>query len=145
LDNPRLNLKIWPFSGSLTQCCQQDNIVDVETYRAEFYSHPGLSFSFITSRSKRRRTNQQNFSPHLLALAAKHNLELDDTLVAEIHDGFGDQSNGEDRFDAVVGLYGMIDTVIGNHPASEPAFPALCNIEGWIFGQTLSVGDTSYE
>ncbi|OGO13459.1 MAG: hypothetical protein A2029_00915 [Chloroflexi bacterium RBG_19FT_COMBO_47_9] len=49
--------------------------------------------------------------------------------------GFGDFPDGEDRFDALVGLYGMINVVLGNHPSGEPVPPHIYKIEGWIFGQ----------
>lgn len=54
LDNPELNLKLSPFTCSLSDICKPGNIVFVEIYPAEFYGHLGLSFSSPVRRSKRR-------------------------------------------------------------------------------------------
>ncbi|MGZ4329138.1 MAG: hypothetical protein ACXVHB_30175 [Solirubrobacteraceae bacterium] len=53
----------------------------------------------------------------------------------EVLDGFGSTAAGEDLFDAVVGLIGMIQTL---HRAPEPDLPnapEVRQLEGWMFGQ----------
>ena len=47
---------------------------------------------------------------------------------------FGARNDGEDRFDAVVGLLGMLDVVLGNLPSGEPEDDTT-RVEGWILGQ----------
>jgi hypothetical protein len=49
--------------------------------------------------------------------------------------GSGNRPDGEDRSDAFIGLYGMINVILGNHPAGEPFLPHISKVEGWIFGQ----------
>jgi hypothetical protein len=59
----------------------------------------------------------------------------DEPLTEHILDGFGPSASGEDPFDAVVGLFGMIDTL---HRAAEPKLPddpVIRSVEGWMFGQ----------
>jgi hypothetical protein len=68
-------------------------------------------------------------------MVRRHAAVPDEQLTAQILDGFGPSPAGEDPFDAVVGLFGMIDTL---HRAVEPELPddpAIRSVEGWIFGQ----------
>ena len=92
----------------------------VETYPAEFYRHLGLSFSVPNRRSKRRQLDRIAFTGQLISWAETHDLNLDDSIVASIQNGFGDDFNGEDQFDALVGLYGMMNVILGQHTAWEP-------------------------
>jgi hypothetical protein len=135
LDNPELNLKLWLFSGSLTDLCISGNIVVVETYPAEFYGHLVLSFSSPVCKSKRRYDDRKAFAPQLISWAGKHNLDLDESIRHVVEDGFSNLLDGEDRFDAFIGLYGMINVILGNRPAVEPLPYQISKIEGWMFGQ----------
>ena len=135
LSDPAIHLKIWPFSGSLSSLCLPGNAVVVETYPAEFYTHLGLSFSSSRHTSKRRRSDRLFYAHYLLDWSERHTLDLDPSIVEDLRDGFGNGVDGEDRFDAIVGLYGMINVVQGFHPSGEPLLPHISNIEGWIFGQ----------
>jgi hypothetical protein len=135
LSDPSLNQKIWPFSGSLDELCQPGASVIVETYPAEFYTHLGLSFSSSSRRSKRRRSDRLIYLDHLLSWASALQIDLSSSITHMLQDGFGDDPAGEDRFDAFVGLYGMINVILGNHPAGEPLPPHISRVEGWIFGQ----------
>jgi hypothetical protein len=134
LVDPELNLKIWPFSGSFPDLCQPGNIIVVETYPAEFYNHLGLFNSSIRM-SKRRDNDRKFYADKLIHWSDKLNLKLDRSLQAMIANGFGDRPEGEDQFDALVGLYGMINVVQENHPIGDPVPPHISKIEGWIFGQ----------
>jgi hypothetical protein len=49
-------------------------------------------------------------------------------------DGFGPRKDGEDVFDAAVGLLGMIEVVEGRRLAS-PIERSAQDWEGWILGQ----------
>jgi hypothetical protein len=142
LDDPELNLKIWPFSGSLADICKIGNIVVLETYPAEFYGHLGISFSFPARRSKRNQIDRKALAHQLISWAADHNVELDGKIIGLVMDGFGNDLNGEDRFDAFVGLYGMINVILGNHLTGEPTPPLITKIEGWIFGQEQPLKET---
>ena len=135
LSDPAINLKIWPFSGGLSELCQPGAAVVVETYPAEFYSHIGLSFSSPVRKSKRRRLDRISFAHQLIDWSDNHGIDLDSSIQECLWDGFGDAPDGEDKFDAFIGLYGMINIVQGYHPTGEPLLPHISNIEGWIFGQ----------
>jgi hypothetical protein len=53
-------------------------------------------------------------------------------LRKEIHDGF---SQGDDAFDAVVGLFGMLQVCNGQRAPGEPDEVVIREIEGWILGR----------
>jgi hypothetical protein len=135
LDNPELNLKLWLFSGSLADICNPGNIVVVETYPAENYGHLGLSYSSPVRRSKRRYDDRKAFAPQLISWVEKHYLVLDESIRHVVEDGFSNLLDGENRFDAFIGLYGMINVILGNRPAVEPLPYQISKIEGWMFGQ----------
>ncbi len=138
LSDPTINLKLWPFSGALFELCQPDAAVTVKTYPAEFYSHLGISFSSPNRKSKRRRSDRISYAHHLVDLSDKFGIDMDSPIQELLWDGFGDAPDGEDKFDALIGLYGMINIVLGLHPTGEPLLPHISNIEGWIFGQEES-------
>ncbi len=119
----------------MPELCQAGNLVVVETYPAEFYGHLGLSFSTPRRRSKRSQVDRASFGNQLTVWAEGHRLELAGPLLDSLRDGFGDRPNGEDQFDALAGLYGMINVVQGDHVFWELLSPVISRIEGWIFGQ----------
>lgn len=131
-----LDLVIWPFSGTLKELCRPGRIVVAETYPAEFYVSLNLSFG---KTSKRDQNVRQAKAPLLFDWAARQSVELQPTLQAEIATGFGEQTNGEDRFDAVVGLFGMLDSVQNEQAKIEPKDAIIFRIEGWILGQPWPV------
>jgi hypothetical protein len=51
-----------------------------------------------------------------------------------IQAGFGSGTTGEDQFDALAGLLGMLDVLLSEGNALEPSEYSLRHIEGWIFG-----------
>jgi hypothetical protein len=130
-----MNLRIWPFSGPIDTLCLPNNIVVVETYPAEYYYHLGLSFIDPVRRSKRRQSDRVSFAKQLIQWAKDHDLDIARSLKNKIKLGFGKSLDGEDQFDALVGLFGMINIVMGNRPIWEPTSPVIAKIEGWIFGQ----------
>jgi hypothetical protein len=130
-----LQIKIWPFAGRLDECCRNADIVVVETYPAEYYTHLGLSSSSSPRWSKRRQSDRSFFAGRLISLAQNLRLSLTSEVREKILDGFGSSADGEDQFDALIGLYGMINVIQGNRPFNEPRSMVISRIEGWIFGQ----------
>jgi hypothetical protein len=57
-----------------------------------------------------------------------------------ILDGFGPSPEGEDPFDATVGLMGMLKAILADKTAMEPDDRVIRKIEGWIFGQEWAAG-----
>jgi hypothetical protein len=130
-----LNLKIWSFSGSLAHLCRSENIIVVETYPAEFYNHLSLSLLSPTEKASADVWIACFFAVQLIIWAETYNLDLDDSIKNSVMDGFGDMPDGEDRLDAFIGLYGMINVVLGYHNFWEPNIHYISKIEGLIFGQ----------
>ena len=91
-------------------------------------------------RSKGRRGDRLREAPLLLGAAGALAVDLADSLRATIGDGFGDDRTGDDRFDAAVGLFGLINVLRGRRPPGDPRDPVLGTVEGWILGQAASHG-----
>ena len=133
-----LDVAVWPFSGSLFKLFRPGRIVIAETYPAEFYTHLGVRFSASRrgeKSGKRAQPDRAGNAPVLLAWARTAHVRLAPALRAELQDGFGPSADGEDRFDATVGLLGMLNVVLGHRPPGDPDDEAVHRIEGWILGQ----------
>jgi hypothetical protein len=131
-------LAIWPFSGRLHELLRPGAIAIVETYPAEFYRRAGVRF--IPPRQgkrsgKRVQVERAAAASGLLAFAKQNDAALTAELVEALYDGFGPASDGEDRFDAAVGLLGMIAVLRHPNQWDPPEDEVIHRIEGWIFGQ----------
>jgi len=133
-----LDVAVWPFSGSLFKLFRPGRMVIAETYPAEFYTHLGVRFSANRrgeKSGKRVQPDRAANAPVLLAWARTAHVRLAPALQAELQDGFGTSADGEDRFDATVGLLGMLNVVLKRRPPGEPDNEVVHRIEGWILGQ----------
>jgi hypothetical protein len=129
---------VWPFSGSLFKLFRPGCVVIAETYPAEFYTHLGVRFSASRrgeKSGKRVQRDRAANAPMLLAWARTAHARLASALRAELQDGFGTSADGEDRFDATIGLLGMLNVVLKRRPSGEPDDEVARRIEGWILGQ----------
>jgi len=127
---------IWPFAGPLYELFQPGRVVVAETYPAEFYTHLGVTFHRAGRKSgKRVQRDRAANAPTLLAWAKGASVRLADALRTEIQDGFGSSGGGEDHFDAVVGLWGMLNVVLQRRSPGDPDDDRTRKIEGWILGQ----------
>jgi hypothetical protein len=136
--HPSNAISYWPFDGSLDDLIGSRHTVVAETYPAEFYGHLGLPRVI----GKRRQANRGALAPRLCAVCDGLGIRLTSELLAQIHDGFGATSQGEDAFDAFVGLVGMINVISGGRASGEPTDdPPVTMVEGWILGQHV-VGST---
>lgn len=135
-----LALAIWPFAGYLDEILKPGSLVVVETYPAEFYHHLGVVWPRGAAGQKSGKGSQTaraaNASP-LLQWAAASRVNLDPGLEDAILDGFGSLSSGEDQFDATIGLFGILNVVLGRRAVDEPGNEEIRKIEGWIFGQSV--------
>jgi len=142
--------KIWPFSGPLTDLLAGDDTVLAETYPAEFYVHLGLDLrqpgpakgqsgrsSKQQKTGKRSQASRRANAAQLLGWAERQSVAVDSDTKEKIEDGFGSHASGEDPFDALVGLFGMLNIVLGGRPAGEPPASKLTPVEGWILGQLM--------
>jgi hypothetical protein len=133
------NLALWPFSGTLFDLVKPGRLIVAETYPAEYYEH--LRIAFQPSQrgqkyGKRVQTCRADNQQTILNWAAKVGVDFAPKLQVEIVDGFSAAANGEDRFDAAVGLFGMLNVLLGHRRLDEPTEPAICRVEGWILGQS---------
>ena len=126
------SVAVWPFDGELHELLLSGSVTVVETYPAEFYRHLGLKLG-----SKRNRGDRRANASLLLKWADKLQTEPTSEMSAVIRDGFGSSPDGEDPFDAAVGLFGMLNVVLGHRPSGEPSEAIIRRVEGWMLGQLL--------
>jgi hypothetical protein len=127
------NLALWPFDGRLSDLCRMKKTVIAETYPAEAYGHLGIARNPVWS--KRTQAGRRSVASSLTCWAGDRPYELAPSLVNAIADGFGGSGVGEDQFDAVLGLFAMIDVVEGYRVEGNPQHPGVLRWEGWILGQ----------
>lgn len=130
-------LGLWPFHGSLDSLLNEGHCIVVETYPAEACIHlgftpPGKGWS------KRKQSDRQRKGPLLLTWTSRRGMALSKSLKAAVLDGFGSSEGGEDPFDSVLGLMSMLEVLLGHRPDGAPTTQAVREVEGWIFGQTIS-------
>jgi len=138
--------RIWPFDGSLSSLLSETGVTIIaETYPAEFYTHLNIGLyskqspGEVTnqpSSGKRDQRSRKNISPILLKWSRETDVRLTSQLNDEIIHGFSPSTKGEDPFDAVIGLFGMLNILLGHHPPGDPMSEEQKRIEGWILGQT---------
>jgi len=120
---------LWPFDGPLGSLLKPGHTVIVETYPAEYY---GWFFQKRLPIRKTRMDARQQVAPALLNWAGSANVMLAPDLQRAIQGGF---PQGDDAFDAVVGLFGMMEVLMHRRSPREPAGDTVRQVEGWIFGQ----------
>jgi hypothetical protein len=126
-------IAIWPFDGRLPDLLDgSDRIVVAETYPREFYRRIDAP---KTGWSKRRQSDRLALLPGILAWANMLGVAWEPAILHRVRAGFSAGANGEDEFDAVIGLLGMIAVVTGTIPTGEPADPSVTMVEGWILGR----------
>ncbi len=130
-------VSIWPFSGPLFELFRPTSVVIAETYPAECYTHLGITFPKSRAgrkSGKRVQGDRQAGGAILLQWAAEAHLVLEPSLRTIIQNGFGSSAGGEDPFDAVVGLFGMLNVVLNRRRPGTPDNTVIRKIEGWILG-----------
>lgn len=129
---PRLGvIGLWPFDGRLADLVESKPIVIAETYPGDVYGRLGIKRG---GWSKGRQSDRQRIGQDIQPwLAARQDIDAF-ALADRFGDGFGPDKAGEDRFDAVVGLLGMLDVVTGRRHEGAPMDEAIRLWEGWIVG-----------
>jgi hypothetical protein len=121
-------VKLWPFDGVLRDLLRPGNLVIAETYPAE-------SCRWLIGKplkGKGKLEVRKSASTDLFRWAQKRGVRLHPDLKQVIEHGFPE---GDDAFDAVIGLFGMLEVVLGHRATGEPRVRAVNDIEGWILGQ----------
>ncbi|UPG71919.1 hypothetical protein MVG78_15450 [Roseomonas gilardii subsp. gilardii] len=124
--------RLWPFEGGLHALLAPGRAVLAEVYPAECLRHLGLRLSG----SKRSRAVRLQALPGLRQAMARLGITPDAALEAALAEGFGADAAGEDRFDSLLGLLGLIGVLDGHRPDFVPDDPWLRRWEGWVLGQT---------
>jgi hypothetical protein len=124
---------LWPFDGSLAELLEHRTVILAETYPADACTQIGVMFQ--RGMSKRRRQDRRAFAGDLFRWALDRRVALDPRLALMIQDGFGDEPEGEDKFDSLVGLLGMLDVAMERRSEGTPHLSAVKRWEGWIMGQ----------
>ena len=128
---------IWPFSGELAPLLATPNTILCETYPAEYYAGLGITLKG----SKRSPSVRRLHALPILSSANTLGLNIGNKIRKYIESGFGDGSEGEDVFDALVGLLGMLQVLRGDRSFETPGDPNIRRIEGWILGQKPPIVD----
>ena len=124
--------KLWPFAGTLHELLRPGQLSIAEVYPAEALRHLGLKLAG----SKRAEAPRRALAPALRDAMAALNVTPDSALAEIIQVGFGSDAAGEDRFDSLIGLLGLIGVIDGRRPDFIPADPMIRAWEGWVLGQT---------
>ncbi len=139
-----VDIALWPFDGSLfpllagsvgsAASAASTGFVVAEVYPREFYRFIGAP---PTARwSKRRRDDRLICVPRLLGWAESLGVGWAADVRARVTAGFCDGPAGEDEFDCVAGVLGIIGVVTGAIPVGLPADdPAVVTTEGWMLGR----------
>jgi hypothetical protein len=132
-------LAVWPFSGDLLSLFAANRIIVAETYPAEFYHHLNLNLSLGKTpdgkSGKRVQSSRRANAEQLLNWAEEAQVAVAPQLRNVVQSGFGPRPEGEDAFDAVVGLFGMLNILLGRRPSGDLPPGDVLRIEGWILGQ----------
>ena len=122
--------RLWPFDGPLASL--DSNILTLaETYPAEAYHQIGLRRP-VGKRSQQGRT----VACHgMLEWASRHRVSFAAEIKQSMLNGFGAGGEGEDPFDALAGLCGMIEVVDGRRAEAPDPTTRIRRGEGWILGQ----------
>ncbi len=138
-----LPIRLWPFEGSLDALLAPGVMVVAETYPGEVYHHLDVRFDRVRTAGRYGKRQQADRAANAAAFetwASAAGVRFTDALRAEIEDGFGGSADGEDRFDALVGVCGMVNICLGRRSSGEPADDPGLVVEGWIFGQAATSG-----
>ncbi|WP_299258722.1 hypothetical protein [uncultured Kushneria sp.] len=121
---------LWPFDGELTTLAQTRHCIVCETWPTLAARRVGAELS--ARQSKRRQTDRLDACQRLLN--SQLPIEWQTQAKASLLSGFGERADGEDAFDAMLGLLMMVAVVEGQLPVSSSLSSVARRIEGWILG-----------
>ncbi len=126
------HIKLWPFNGTLDKLLQPGTTVVTETYPTQY--HQSIFGSQIAGKGSIEL--RRGLASRFCRWAQDSSVTLTPGLKRVIESGF--PKGKDDAFDAVIGLFGMIEAIQTWSSRHEPADPAIRNIEGWILGQSFA-------
>ena len=125
-------IALWPFDGPLDELFAPGTIVVAETYPTELYAHLGISFN---RGGKQQQAARAENGAELLAWSRWRGLELEPRLEKGLREGF----RSDDAFDAVVGVFGMLNVVMKYRLPGDLDDERVRRVEGWMLGQAADV------
>jgi hypothetical protein len=126
-------LALWPFDGPLEELIRDRSIVICETYPANAYTRLGLPRSG-RGWSKRKGMDRRGFARQIQDWARRQRIALRTAIAHGIREGFGDRADGEDAFDATIGLLGMIELIQSGREVRPKLSRRILDVEGWMLG-----------
>jgi hypothetical protein len=126
-------IALWPFDGALHDLLEGVRTIVAETYPGDTYHRLGIGRRPVWS--KRSQAGRASVAPPLLDWLAQRGHAQAPGLADAIRDGFGTHASGEDQFDALIGLCGMLDVVEGHRAEGPPLDAQVGRWEGWVLGQ----------
>ena len=127
---------LWPFDGAFDDLLARDRTVVVETYPGDVYPYVGAELPKTSGgRGKRSQSSRAASASGILEWSRTASIGISPALGLELRDGVGARGDGEDRFDAVVGLLGMLSVVQGSRDVGIPKSNEVHRVEGWILGR----------
>jgi len=127
-----LPVALWPFEGGLRALLAPGRAALAEVYPAEALRQCGLRLSG----SKRAQAPRRALAGALRAAMAARRVLPSPALAAAVAEGFGADAAGEDGFDSVLSLLGLVGVLDGARPDFVPDDPWVRRWEGWVLGQT---------
>lgn len=125
--------RVWPFDGDLSVISTCGCPVVAETYPAEAYRLVGAKFA--RGESKRRQDDRRKKARGVIQWAESRGVSFSPLAGACLRDGYGGGADGEDRFDATMGLLKMIEVVERRRPERTELPADADKWEGWILGR----------
>ena len=104
-------------------CSARHRFVVAETYPGEVYGHLDLRSALRADGGKRRQAARAACADRLLAWAERAKSRWRRRLRTDITGRLRPQSGADDRFDAVVGLFGMLNVLRGAPPERRAGRP----------------------
>jgi len=129
----RRGARLWPFDGALAELAGPRPVI-AETYPADAYRQVELEMR--GNMSKLRQGDRHEVMVGLCDRARQHGITFSPELCRQVAEGFGARRDGDDAFDALIGLLGMIEVVDGRRVERPVHRGASDDLEGWILGQS---------
>ena len=131
-DDP--SVKLWPFDGEMPDLIATERTVIAETYPAAAMRLLDIT---VPPPGKTSQDARRTAAPQIFDVCEELRITPSAELTATVSNGFGPKKSGEDPFDALLGLLGMIAVATGNKSsgignADEPSH--VRTVEGWILG-----------
>jgi len=128
------SVRLWPFDGDLPDLLTAGRTVIAETYPAAAMRLLDIT---VPAQGKTSQAARIAAAPRIFEVCDDIDITPSTALAATVADGFGPQKSGEDPFDALLGLLGMVAVASGAEPSGigtpdEP--PHVRTVEGWILG-----------